>query len=96
MAGLFLLVQTPYSQLGEALSKGRMARYPPHWMICANWLAQGDRQCVAPLNDLGFPRAGPFFYLITHYPQPVWHGTNSEHLELFQGVQHGTLQDPVP
>ncbi len=34
--------------------------------------------------------------LITHYPQPVWCGTNSEHLELFQGVHHGTQQDPVP
>jgi len=37
-----------------------------------------------------------YFYLITHYPQPVWCGTNSEHLELFQGVHHGTQQDPVP
>ncbi len=52
VAGLLSLAQTPYSRLGEALSKGRMARYPPHWMIRANWLAQGDRQCASPCREL--------------------------------------------
>jgi hypothetical protein len=55
--GAFLLVQTPYSELG-------VAAIQREWQDShRTWLDWGDRQCVAPLNDLGFPRAGPFFYV---------------------------------
>ena len=53
----FLFPQTPYSELGVATKTHE-------WQDShRTWLDWGDRQCVAPLNDLGFPRAGPFFYV---------------------------------
>jgi hypothetical protein len=59
-AGLFFWCRPPIRNL--AWPPQRIEWQDSH----CTWLDWGDRQCMAPLSDLGNPRAGPFFVYTCH------------------------------